>query len=102
MMEEMGEENIFIFGMKVDEVEEMKKHGTDASLYYNRNPELKQCLDQIRSGYFLPQKPEEFHHLVDILLKWDRFYSLADFDEYIKCQERVNECYLVRKTEFIN
>lgn len=95
MMEEMGEENIFIFGMRVDDVENMKKGGTDASLYYNRNPELKQCIDQIRSGYFSPNKPEEFHHLVDVLIKWDRFYTLADYDEYIKCQDRVNEVYAV-------
>ncbi len=100
MMEEMGEENIFIFGMKVDEVEELKRNGYDANIYYNRNPELKQCLDQIRSGFFLPNKPEEFHHLVDILLKWDRFYTLADYDDYMKCQDRVNATYAVSLTKY--
>jgi len=95
-MEEMGEENIFIFGMRVDEVEALKKAGYDAMVYYNRNPELQQCVDQIRSGYFSPTNPQEFHHLVDILLKWDRFLTLADYDEYIKCQEMVNQCYAVR------
>jgi len=95
MMEEMGEENIFIFGMRVDDVEALKTAGYDAMVYYNRNPELKQCVDQIRGGYFSPSKPEEFHHLADILLKWDRFYTLADYDEYIKCQDRVNQVYAV-------
>jgi len=94
MMEEMGEENIFIFGMKVNEVEALNKAGYDANIYYNRNPELKLCIDQIRSGFFSPNNPNEFQGLVDILLKYDRFLSLADYDDYIKTQDRVNETYL--------
>jgi starch phosphorylase len=94
MMEEMGLENIFIFGMKVNEVEDLKKRGYDAYTYYNRNPELKQAIDQMRSGFFSPNEPDAFHDLVDILLKYDRFLTLADYDDYIKCQDRVNEVYL--------
>jgi len=94
MAEEMGEDNIFIFGMRVEEVEALKKKGYDATIYYNRNPELKQCIDQIQSGFYSPNNPGEFHHLVDILLKWDRFLTLADYDDYVKSQDRVNQCYL--------
>jgi len=96
MSEEMGEENIFIFGMTVDEVEALKVKGYDATKYYEANPELKLCLDQIQSGFFSPNNPNEFQDIVDVLLKWDRFYLLADYDAYIKCQDRVNETYLVR------
>jgi len=94
MAEEMGRDNIFIFGMEVDEVEELKKTGYDALTYYNRNPELKLCIDQIQNGYFYPQNPNEFQDLVDILLKYDRFFTLADYDAYIECQDKVNAAYL--------
>lgn len=94
MAEEMGNENMFIFGMTVEEVEKLKKAGYDASKYYNKNPELKLCIDQIQTGYFSRSKPDEFQDIADLLLKWDRFYTLADYDEYIKCQEKVNETYL--------
>jgi starch phosphorylase len=94
MMEEMGIENIFIFGMKVEEVEALHKAGYDANIYYNRNPELKLCIDQIRSGFFSPNNPNEFQHIVDVLLQHDRFLTLADYDSYIECQDRVNKTYL--------
>ncbi|KAK6636523.1 hypothetical protein RUM43_010185 [Polyplax serrata] len=94
MAEEMGEENIFIFGMRVDDVEKLQKEGYDAYKYYNSNPELKQCIDQIQMGFFSPDDPNRFKSLAEILLKYDRFYSLADYDDYIKCQERVGETYM--------
>jgi len=93
MAEEMGQENIFIFGMTVDEVETLKRHGYNAYDYYNNHPDIKQCIDQIQSGFFSPSNPDEFRDVVDVLLKYDRFFSLADFDSYIKCQDRVNEVY---------
>lgn len=94
MAEEMGEDNIFIFGMRVDDVENLKKAGYDAYKYYNSNPELKQCIDQIQTGFFTPSNPDLFKDLADVLLKYDRFYSLADFDDYIKCQDKVSKVYL--------
>lgn len=72
MAEEMGEENIFIFGMRVNEVEELKRKGYNAMDYYNSNKELKLCIDQIRDGYFSPENSDEFKDLVDVLLKYDR------------------------------
>ena len=72
MMEEMGRDNIFIFGMLVDEVEELKRKGYNAWDYYNRIPELKQCIDQIQNGFFSPQNPDEFKDLTNILLNHDR------------------------------
>merc|ERR1712110_258690 len=51
MAEEMGEENIFIFGMTVQEVTILQEAGYNAFNYYNANPELKQVLDMIRAGF---------------------------------------------------
>eukprot|EP00118_Oscarella_pearsei_P024881 m.307012 g.307012 ORF g.307012 m.307012 type:complete len:885 (+) comp41816_c0_seq1:78-2732(+) len=93
MREEMGEENIFIFGMTVEEVTELGKKGYDPKKYYESVPELKRALDQVRSGYFTPGQPDTFHELYDHLLHHDRFYLLADFEAYVKCQDRVSEVF---------
>lgn len=93
MAEEMGSENIFIFGMTVDEVEALKQKGYNAYDYYNSNPELKQVVDQIQNGFFSPSNPDEFKDIADILLKYDRFLLLADYESYIKKQEEVSATY---------
>lgn len=95
MMEEMGKENIFIFGMTVDQVEDLKCKGYNAYDYYNRNPEIKQCVDQISCGFFSPGNPNEFKGIADILLKWDGYLLLADYEDYIKTQDVVSATYQV-------
>lgn len=95
MAEEMGNDNIFIFGMTVDEVEKLTKKGYNAYDYYNRIPELKQCVDQIQSGFFSPNNPDEFKDIANVLLNWDRFYLFADYESYIKMQDRVSKVYQV-------
>lgn len=93
MMEEMGKENIFIFGMTVEQVEELQKRGYNAWDYYNRIPELRQCIDQIQSGFFTPNDPNKFHDLVNILMNHDRFYLFADYESYIEAQKKVDQLY---------
>ncbi|RWS05288.1 Glycogen phosphorylase-like protein [Dinothrombium tinctorium] len=93
MMEECGRENIFIFGLTESEVNDVHAKGYDAFKYYNANPELKQAVDQIRDGFFSPQNPDKFKDIVNNLLYHDRFLVLADYDAYIKCQEKVSEMY---------
>ncbi|KRT86264.1 hypothetical protein AMK59_582 [Oryctes borbonicus] len=93
MAEEMGNENIFIFGMTVDEVEALQRTGYNAYEYYEKNPELKQVIDQIQNGFFSPGNPDEFKDIADILLKYDRFYLLADYEAYIAMQDKVSQVY---------
>jgi starch phosphorylase len=96
MAEEMGHDNMFIFGMTVEEVEALQAEGYDAKKYYDANPELKRIIDQIREGFFSPNdKMLEFGDLMDSLMYHDRFLTLADYDAYIQCQERVNLAYEV-------
>lgn len=95
MAEEMGSENIFIFGMTVDEVEALHRKGYNAYDYYNKLPEAKQCIDQIQGGFFSPNNPDEFRDIADVLLKWDRFLSLADYESYIQMQDHVSKVYQV-------
>ncbi|CAF4248060.1 unnamed protein product, partial [Rotaria magnacalcarata] len=68
MAEEVGNDNIFIFGMTVEEVEKRKHEGYNAREFYEKNAELKQVLDQIKNGYFSPENPELFHDIVNSLL----------------------------------
>ncbi|TNN31309.1 Glycogen phosphorylase, muscle form [Liparis tanakae] len=93
MAEEAGEENLFIFGMRVPDVKAMDEKGYDAESYYNRIPELKQAMDQISGGLFSPSQPDLFMDLVNMLMHHDRFKVFADYEAYITCQERVSALY---------
>uniref|UniRef100_A0A8B9JLT1 Alpha-1,4 glucan phosphorylase n=1 Tax=Astyanax mexicanus TaxID=7994 RepID=A0A8B9JLT1_ASTMX len=84
MAEEAGEGNLFIFGMRVEDVEAMDKKGYNASEYYNRIPELKQAMDQIAGGFFSPKQYGLHMHM---------FKVFADYEDYIKCQEKVSALY---------
>uniref|UniRef100_A0AAR2LB74 Alpha-1,4 glucan phosphorylase n=1 Tax=Pygocentrus nattereri TaxID=42514 RepID=A0AAR2LB74_PYGNA len=93
MAEEAGQENLFIFGMTVEEVAAMDQEGYDAMQYYKSIPELKQVIDQIKSGFFSPKQPELFHDITNMLFNHDRFKVFADYESYVKCQEKVSALY---------
>nr|XP_022331554.1 glycogen phosphorylase, muscle form-like isoform X1 [Crassostrea virginica] len=93
MREEMGDENIFIFGMKVDEVEELKRSGYHPQDYYESNKSLKQVLDQIRGGFFSPEDPGLFMDIYNSVLYNDRFCLLKDYEDYIRCQDEVSKVF---------
>ncbi|XP_018413882.1 PREDICTED: glycogen phosphorylase, liver form isoform X2 [Nanorana parkeri] len=93
MAEEAGEENLFIFGMRVDDVAEMDKKGYNAREYYEKLPELKKVIDQIQNGFFSSTKPELFKDLVNVLFNHDRFKVFADYESYVKAQDRVSALY---------
>src|SRR4030065_2935896 len=65
--EEIGEENIFIFGLLAEEVEELKQKGYNPKDYYNRIPELKRVIDMISNDSFNPKEPGIFKDIVDSL-----------------------------------
>jgi len=93
MAEEMGEDNIFIFGMTVPDVQAVEAAGYNAYSYYNANPELKQVMDMIRDGFFSPDNQDEFKDVISLLLNNDRFLTLADYNAYIAAQEQVSATY---------
>lgn len=96
--EEVGEENIFIFGLRAEEVLEMKAKGYDPWAFYNSNADLKRVLDMIRDGIFCPEKPKLFQPIIDSLLKkGDEYMLLADFESYVECQEKVAQTYKDQK-----
>jgi starch phosphorylase len=94
MKQEVGDENIFIFGMTADEVAALHAKGYNPWDHYNTNAELKRTLDMINSGYFSPDEPQRFRPLFDALTGYgDTFMLLADYDSYIAAQERVDALY---------
>ncbi len=91
---EVGDDNIFIFGMTVEEIKQLKSKGYSPYDYYQKNPELKEVIDMIGNGHFSPLHPHIFRPIVDSLLyQGDKYFLLADFASYVSCQERVSRLY---------
>ena len=94
IMEEVGEENIFIFGLKAHEVDRMRWEGYNPRHFYENDPELKRVLDMIASGYFAPETPGLFYPIIDALLNLGDYYLLlADYRDYIETQAQVDTLY---------
>ena len=95
MHEQVGEDNIFIFGLLTEQVEELRNKGYNPWDYYNSNGELKQVIDLISSGFFSPEEPHMFLPIYDSLLKHgDRYMVMADFQSYMDCQAKVEDMYI--------
>jgi starch phosphorylase len=89
--EEVGEENIFIFGMTVDEVNALWKKGYHPGDFLATDEELKAVVDWVGSNYFTPDEPAGvFNMLRDNLIYSDPFLCLPDFRSYSDAQERVD------------
>ncbi|MGD1931524.1 MAG: glycogen/starch/alpha-glucan phosphorylase [Leptolyngbyaceae cyanobacterium] len=91
--EEVGAENFFLFGLKTEEVANLKAQGYNPYDYYSSNESLKQVLDLVASGYFSHGDTELFKPLLDNLMYQDPFLLLADYQSYIDCQDRVSQAY---------
>jgi len=94
LMEEVGSDNIFIFGLKADEVQAVRDHGYNPYDEVNKNDELRKCLDMISRGEFSDGDTNLFKPIIDSLLsKGDYFMVLKDYNAYIKCQEEVGRAF---------
>ncbi|HRI45532.1 MAG: glycogen/starch/alpha-glucan phosphorylase [Ignavibacteriaceae bacterium] len=92
MREEIGDDNIFIFGLLSDEVIKLKQNYNPYD-YYNNNPVIKRIIDMISHNHFSIFEPGIFQPLIDGLLNVDYYCLFADFDSYLAAQERVSELY---------
>jgi starch phosphorylase len=95
IMEEVGKENFFLFGLTEEEVLRKKREGYLPQAYYDGDPELRAALDMIASGFFSPGDPFLFRPLVESLFRQgEPFMVLADYRSYIDCQDQVGRSYL--------
>jgi starch phosphorylase len=90
----VGDDNIFIFGLRTPEVVAMKKSGYQPLRFYEASAPLKAVLDAIAGGGFSPAEPARYRGLVDSLL-WggDHYLLLADYAAYVETQQRVDALY---------
>ncbi len=87
--EAVGDDNIIIFGMKTEEVENLKRTGYNPGAYYESNPVIKNCIDRMYSGI----NGCSFSEVANSLKNQDPYMVLADFDSYRKAQAYSSECY---------
>lgn len=93
ILEKVGSDNFFLFGLTSDEVFSLKKNGYFPLNYYHRIPELRQAIDAITDGTFSRGDRSLFQPIVDELLQRDKYMLLADYSSYLKCQERVDSAF---------
>lgn len=100
IVEEVGEENAFIFGLSSDEVIRYENYGGyDPTEIFNNDPDVRRVLMQLINGTFSPDNPELFRDLYNSLLntrctaKADTYFILKDFRSYAEAQKRVEAAY---------
>lgn len=92
--EEVGDENIFIFGLTTPEVADLRARGYNPWDYYNGNAELRQALDMIGNGFFSVEELDRYRPLFDNLTQnGDYYLLLADYASYIAAQDKVSALY---------
>ena len=95
ILEAVGRENIFTFGLTTEEVSAKRREGYDPKFYYEHDEELRAALHMIADGYFSPQEPGLFAPLIQSLLDQGDFYMLlADYRSYITTQEAAGRLFI--------
>ncbi len=93
ILEEVGKENIFIFGLNANEIENMKQTDSYRPIeYYNAHPEIKLVMDAFQNDTFCPHESGLFRWIYDkVLFQGDNFFHLADFMSYIQTQGQIGK-----------
>ena len=97
--DEVGAENIFIFGHTAEEIEAMRREGSyHPRALYEADPRLCRLLDALKSDRFCPNEPGLFAWIYDALLdQGDRYFHLADIGSYLETQERAGREFRKRR-----
>ena len=94
IVEEVGEENAFIFGLTSDEVINYENNGGyDPSYYFNNDDDIRRVMMQLINGMYSNGDMELFREIYDSLLTQDQYFILADFKSYAAAQQQVEEAY---------
>lgn len=93
MLEKIGNENFFLFGLRTEEVMALKSSGYNPYEVYQNNTELREAIDLIRSGAFSRGDHSLFDPVINALLMHDPYMVLKDFQSYADCQQQVAAAY---------
>ncbi|MCG7991742.1 MAG: glycogen/starch/alpha-glucan phosphorylase [Candidatus Thiodiazotropha lotti] len=93
MREQLGDENIFIFGLQTDDIDRLNQLGYQPRQYYESDPRLRRIIDMIANGFFSPEEPTRYRMITDSLLNVDHFKVLADFDAYMGISDQADTIY---------
>jgi len=93
ILDRVGAENFFLFGLRVEEVTALRAAGYRPREYYAANVELRRAIDQIGDGSFAAGDPTLFEPIVRSLLDRDEFMVLADYEAYVACQDEVDRAF---------
>ena len=93
ILDNVGEDHIFIFGNTVEQVEALRREGYRPFDYYQNDEQLREVIDQIIRGDFSPEEPNRYHSLIQGLQYHDYYQSFADFRSYVEAQKAVDKKY---------
>ena len=93
ILDNVGEDHIFIFGNTVEQVEALRREGYRPFDYYQNDEQLREVIDQIIRGDFSPEEPNRYHSLIQGLQYHDYYQSFADFHSYVEAQKAVDKKY---------
>jgi glycogen phosphorylase len=92
--EQVGEQNMFLFGLNAQEVARLRMDGYASQPAIDANADLRRSLELIGNGYFSPDQPDRFRSIVDALtVGGDHYLLTADFSRYLAAQDRVEQLY---------
>lgn len=95
ILDRVGNDNIFIFGNTVEQVEEIRRNGYNPHHYFESDAELNEAISQVINGHFSPEDPYRYQDL--ILRSGDYYQACADFRAYVDAQEKVAAFYADKK-----
>ncbi len=95
--ERVGKDNIFIFGLRADEVQDCRNNRQGGRDTIEHSPILKEVMAGIKAGLFSPDEPDRFKDIVEALTNWDHFLVTADFDAYYAEQRKVDDMWSDQK-----
>ena len=104
IVEEVGQENAFIFGLSADEVINYENNGGYNPMdIFNNDPQIRRVLMQLTNGYYSPKDPQMFKEIYDSLLnncggsRPDTYFILKDFRSYAEAHEKIDKAYRYRQ-----
>ncbi|MBN2482835.1 MAG: glycogen/starch/alpha-glucan phosphorylase [Candidatus Omnitrophica bacterium] len=92
--QEVGRDNIFIFGHTAEQVATLKRQGYNPHDSIQKSPLLRDIFHLLRTNFFAPYNPGIFEPIIQSLESDDKFMICADFDSYLAMQQKVSQCYL--------